>query len=161
MLPHFVCQCATPPWEMCVMFSHVNDWSREIISKAFWKVNYLSLPLLPTSDLPRKLHLLPLETFDRNTIKKRHWHYLKERASHSRLMKIKRLMRSCAFEMELDHCDRKCASNASLQWLIAVAVPGQNSISHPPSPPSLPLLLRECVCATQAGERVSLQLGRI
>ncbi len=36
-------------------------------------------------------------------------------------MKIKRLMRSCAFEMELDHCDRKCTSNASLQWLIAVA----------------------------------------
>lgn len=81
-------------------------------------------------------------------------------------MKIKRLMRSCAFEMELDHCDRKCASNASLQWLIAIAVPvmaneGQNSISYPPSPPFLPLLLRECVCATQTGERVGLQLGRI
>lgn len=66
--------------------------------------------------------------------------------------------------MELDHCDRKCASNASLQWLIAVAVPvmaneGQNSISRhtspsfsavPPSPAK-----RVCVPLRRARESAS------
>lgn len=70
--------------------------------------------------------------------------------------------------MELDHCDRKCASNASLQWLIAVAVPvmaneRQNSISRHTSPSfsAVPPSPAKRVCATQAGERVGLQLGHI
>lgn len=55
--------------------------------------------------------------------------------------------------MELDHCDRKCASNASLQWLMVavMANEGHISISRPPSLPVPPSpAKRVCVCHSES-----------
>lgn len=64
------------------------------------------LPVCPHT--LHQLHVFPLETSDRNTIKVRRWHYLKERASHSWLMEIKHLSLIC-IESGAIPLWRKCA----------------------------------------------------